>query len=111
MEITYNWKITELTKVPSKDGLTDVVTHIKFIYTGTSDQTDENGEFKKATFKGSVPALPPNSEDFKPLNSLTEADVIEWVKVIHPTDHMQSEIVGELTEANEQVLDLENLPW
>jgi len=111
MEITYNWKITELTKVPSKDGLTDVVTHIKFIYTGTSDQTDENGEFKTATFKGSVPALPPSSEDFKPLNTLTEAEVIEWVKAIHPTDHMQSVIVEKLTDLNEEVLDSENLPW
>lgn len=111
MNITYNWKITELTKVPSKDGLSDVVTHIKFDYTGTSDEKDENSEFKSATFHGAVPALPPSSEDFKTLNTLTESDVIEWVKDVHPTGHMQSIIIEKLTDSGEEVLDSDSLPW
>lgn len=111
MEITYNWKITELTKVPSKDGLNDVITHIRFKYIGTANQTDESGEFKTATFNGAVSALPPTSENFKPLSNLTESDVIGWVQEIHPTDHMQSVIINELGDSNEEVLDSGSLPW
>ena len=40
MAITYTWSITSLKTAPSLEGLSDVVTGIRFNYTGT----DENGK-------------------------------------------------------------------
>lgn len=51
--------------------------HIKFDYTGTSDEKGENGEFKSVTFQGVVPDLPTSNEDFKALNTLNESSIYE----------------------------------
>jgi hypothetical protein len=110
MEITYSWRITEIKK-ETVNGLDGVVTHIRFDYTGTSDKTDENGEFKTATFNGAVPTLPPDSENFKTFENLTESDVIEWVKSIHPTEHMQEVISEKLNDNIPDILNSGSLPW
>ena len=43
MAITYTWKITGVTKAQSDFGYEDVITHIRFDYTGTSDEVDSDG--------------------------------------------------------------------
>ena len=86
MTITYTWSITSLKTAPALEGLSDVVTGIRFNYTGT----DENGNTH--TFNGAVPVGAPDSENFKPLAELTEAEVIAWAQANHPTDHMNSVI-------------------
>jgi hypothetical protein len=86
MAITYTWSITSLKTAPTLEGLSDVVTGIRFNYTGT----DENGN--SHTFNGAVPVGAPDAENFKPLAELTEAEVIAWAQANHPTDHMNSVI-------------------
>ena len=88
MAITYEWKITALKKAPSLDGLSDVITHINFEYTGTDDTSDKN----TATFYGACPVGSPDKDNFTDLKDLKEADVIEWAKANHPTDHMNEVI-------------------
>lgn len=109
MEITYTWEITELTKIPLMEDLTDVITHVKFKYIGTSDQIGEDGKFKTFEFHGSVPMLPPNGENFIPLNELTEDKVIEWIKLSNSMDKVQERIIKKLKANDEEILS--SLPW
>ena len=106
MDITYTWKITALKKAPSLDGLSNVITHIRFDYTGTDSESGESH-----TFHGACPVGAPNPENFTEITTLTEANVIEWAKANHPTDHMNEVIAREIGKKivpmNEEVTELE----
>jgi hypothetical protein len=106
MNITYDWKITALKKAPSLDGLSNVITHIRFDYTGTDEDSGESH-----TFHGACPVAPPNPDQFSAINTLTEHDVIGWAKANHPTDHMneviEKAISEKLTPKNEDVTELD----
>ena len=109
MNLTYEWKITALKKAPSLDGLSDVITNIRFDYTGTDADSGES-----YTFHGACPVGAPNPENFTDIMALTEADVIEWAKANHPTDNMnkviERAITEKLTPKNEDVTELDWLP-
>lgn len=106
MEITYAWKITALKKAPSLNGLSDVITHIRFDYTGTDAESGESH-----TFHGACPVGAPNPDNFSAITALTEADVIEWAKANHPTGHMneviEREISKKITPTSEEVTELD----
>tara|TARA_Y100001938_G_C7915272_1_gene341645 strand:- start:251 stop:577 length:327 start_codon:yes stop_codon:yes gene_type:complete len=105
MAINYTWKITAMKKAPSMDGLSDVVTHLNFDYTG------KKGEIE-ATFHGACPVGPPDSENFTALADLTEADVIEWAKANHPVEHMQEVIEGQIADQETpKNVEVGALPW
>jgi hypothetical protein len=104
MAITYTWKITSLLMAPSLDGLTDVVTRVKFDYTGTEDEYT-------ATFNGVVPVGTPSPDNFTPLADLTEDEVIEWVKANHPTEHMDSVIEKSIANQKTPKDVPAPLPW
>lgn len=105
MAITYSYKITQISMAPALDGLSDVVTHVRFTYTGVDEKGNE------ASFQGAIPMPAPDSEHFTPLADLTEAEVIEWVKATHPIAHMQEviqrQIAEKITPTNQEV----PLPW
>ena len=105
MAINYEWKITAMKKAPSLDGLSDVITHINFEYKGT----DEDGN--EGVFNGACPIPAPDAENFTALADLTEAEVIEWAKANHPTDHMneviEKQIADKITPKNEEAV----MPW
>ena len=106
MNITYAWKITALKKAPSLNGLSDVITHIRFDYTGTDAESGESH-----TFHGACPVGTPNAESFTPLTEITEENVIAWAQANHPTDHMNEVIAREIGKKivpmNEEVNELE----
>jgi len=93
MELTYSWKITALKKAPSLDGLSNVITHIRFDYTGTDTESGESH-----TFHGACPVGAPDAENFAAIETLTEETVIEWAKANHPTDHMNEVIERHIKE-------------
>ena len=105
MNITYDWKITALKKAPTLDGLSNVITHIKFTYTGTDEESGESH-----TFNGACPVPPPSADNFTSIESLTEETVIELAKENHPTDHMdeviEKAIKAKITPVNEDVTEL-----
>ena len=105
MAINYEWKITAMKSAPSLDGLSDVITHINFEYKGT----DEDGN--EGVFNGACPIPAPDAENFKALADLKEADVIEWAKENHPTDHMneviEKQISDKVTPKNVET----DMPW
>lgn len=106
MNLTYSWKITALKKAPSLDGLSNVITHIRFDYTGTDTDSGESH-----TFHGACPVGAPDAENFTAIETLTEADIIEWAKANHPTDHMdeviERHIKEKLAPTQEEVTELE----
>lgn len=104
MAITYTWKITALKKAPSLDDLSDVITHINFEYKGVDgDHT--------ASFWGACPVPAPDAENFTPLADLTEAEVIEWAKENHPTDHMNEVIEKQINESKTPTQVDADMPW
>jgi len=104
--ITYNWKITALKKAPTLDGLSNVITHIKFDYTGTDAESGESH-----TFNGACPVGAPSAENFASIETLTEDMVIEWAKANHPVDHMneviKKGIKAKVIPTNEDVTELD----
>jgi len=87
MNITYTWKITEMKMAPSLDGLSDVITNVRFEYKGTDSESGFS-----YSFTGAIPIGAPESSSFVPLKDLTENEVIEWVKSIYPMDHPNEQI-------------------
>jgi len=104
MAITYTWKITAMKKAPSLDGLSDVITNINFEYKGVDgDHT--------ASFWGACPIPAPDAADFTPLADLKEAEVIEWAKENHPTDHMNEVIEKQINELKTPTKVDAVMPW
>ena len=104
MAITYTWKITAMKKAPSLDGLSDVITHINFEYKGVDGD-------HAASFWGACPAPSPDAENFTALADLTEAEVIEWAKENHPTDHMNEVIEKQIDELKTPTQVDADMPW
>jgi len=106
MNMSYTWSITGLKKAPSLDGLTDVITNIRFNYTGT----DADSGYSH-TFAGAVPTGAPDSASFTPLADLTEAEVVSWAQANHPTDHMNEIISASIANQITPTNDDTDLPW
>ncbi len=107
MAVTYEWVITSIKKAPSLNGLTDVVTKINFDYIGTDSEDNTSG-----TFHGAVTLGSPDAENFTSLSDLTEDQVIEWVKPLHETTHMEH-VIGKQIEFQKtpMFVEVDNLPW
>lgn len=110
MNMSYEWAITAMKKAPTLDGLSNVITHVNFNYTGTD--ADSGHSF---VFHGACPLVAPQEGDeFIALADLTEAKVIEWAQAAHPVDHMnyviEEEINRKITPINVEVTE-EELPF
>ena len=107
MAILYTYEPTELFMAPSLDGLTDVVTRVRYNYTGV-DQ--ENG--LSAVFAGSAPMPAPASADpFIPLPELTEAEVVSWLTATVNPSHMQEVIAKNISNQIAPKYEPVPLPW
>jgi len=106
MDLSYEWIITGLKKAPSLDGLSDVITNVKFQYIGTDANSGES-----ASFIGACPIGAPNSENFISFNNLKESDVIDWVEANHDTEHMEYVIEKEINEKITPKTQKALLPW
>ena len=105
MAVTYSYKITQLQSAPSLDGLIDVITRAHFEFRGT----DENGV--EGLFMGICPMPFPTPDDFIPLSSLTEEQVIEWIKLIHPESHMKEQVQKQIDQQINPTRVEIQLPW
>lgn len=106
MAINYSYKIREIEMAPSLDELSDVVTRVRFTYTGVDAESGYSG-----SFMGATPVPAPSTGSFTPLNELTEAEVIEWVKISHPVAHMQEQIQNEINLQITPKYEPVPLPW
>ena len=107
MAILYTYEPTELFMAPSLDGLTDVVTRVRYNYTGVDEETGLS-----AVFAGSTPTPQPASgSEFIPFQDLTEAEVVAWLEAIVPTDHMQEVITKNINNQIAPKYEPAPLPW
>ncbi len=105
--ITYDWKITAMEMAPSLDGLTDVITIVKFNYIGLDSDSGFEG-----VFNGSIPMGVPSPDGFVPLEDLTEAEVVAWVVAEYPSWEHPNEVIAK--QINNQInpkTDNAPLPW
>ncbi len=103
MNMSYEWAITAMKKAPTLDGLSNVITHINFKYTGTDADSGH-----VVIFNGACPLpTPEEGDEFIELADLTEAKVIEWAQANHPTNQMnqilEEEINRRITPTNVEV--------
>lgn len=111
----YTWKITQLTKQNTND-LDNVIVGTRWEVTGT----DEDGN--SGTFTGATPFSldSVNPDNFTPYESLTESEVLGWIKnyvsgssATSYWDHISERINKHIeSEKNIRVaVDADALPW
>ena len=104
------WIITQLDRQETKDSLSDVVLNVNwYAYeTKTVDGKDYSGkEF------GTVTLNAPDSSSFTAYKSLTQDEVITWVKNVLGTDEVtkiETSLATQITQATEPPV-ISGLPW
>ena len=113
MATTYTWKI-DMMHTASKAGLTNAVTVIHWSKTGTNENGIA-GRYPGVT-RFNVSTI--DSGGFTPLNQLTEAQVIEWVKSDLSEEQktfidvqILSSINHQLTPPDTGCVTLDKMPW
>jgi hypothetical protein len=99
----YTWIIEDLIKKSSVDGLSEVVTHVPFACVGKDETTG-----KEYNYHHMVKLPPPSSNSFVDFNSLTEEEVVGWVKANVDTQLIYSVISERIAmEAGDGL----TIPW
>ncbi len=107
-DIVYSFKIMGLKKIPSFNGLNDVIISVDFI---VSAEITGLPKFEWAL--GDVPVdIPTNAENFKLFSELTEEDIIGWVQNSQPIAHVKDNLRRSINEhfANKQYVAWDNRP-
>lgn len=103
MEINYSYKLIGLKKVTPLNGLNDVIISVDFI---VSAEIEGLPKFDWAL--GDVPVDLPDVENFKPLDELTEEEILSWVV----NDQQIPQVKDSLRRIiNKQFTDGEYVAW
>ena len=86
MAINYTFSDLKVEIAPSLDGLSDVITRVRYNYNGV----DENGY--SGSFSGATPMPQPATGSFTPFNEVTEPEVVAWLEAVADKPHMQLQI-------------------
>jgi hypothetical protein len=108
MAITYTWDITNIRKAPTLEGMNNVIVHVRWTCTGT----DENGT--TGQFQGATPLPLPASGSFTAYEDLTKEQVLSWIQGIvveNYLDHVQEQIIKQITKKNDPWSDVTETPW
>jgi hypothetical protein len=105
MTIDFTFKVNKIETAPSLDGLTNVVTRVRYDYIGE----DEDGN--EGTFSGVTPMPAPDAENYTPLADLTEADVVSWLEAVADKAHMQERITKQIQNKVAPKYVDTPLPW
>jgi hypothetical protein len=103
MEINYSYKLVGLKKVKSFNELNDVIISVDFIISG-----EIPGLPKYDWALGDVPVDLPDVANFKPLDELTEEEILSWVV----NDQQIPQVKDSLRRIiNKQFTDGEYVAW
>jgi hypothetical protein len=91
-KITFNWIISALDCVVSKDGLSNVVETIHWRYRGTNEN-DTTSELYGAQLVGD-----PNPDEFTPYEDLTAVIISQWLESIMDIEQIQKSIEDQINE-------------
>ena len=113
MAVSYSWEVTQMTKKPQVNDLSDVVVHVRWNLIGTESATGTKGSFPGAT---PFELDPDNTGSFVAFEDLTEDVVISWLQGVVVDDywnHVTERIQKQIDETDDPVEELsaETLPW
>jgi len=103
--ITYTWNIISLKAKPSLNGLQNVISEIKWEYTGTDE---DNNTF---SIEMPIQISDPNVEEFVPYGQVTESMVISWLENSLDVEAMQQAIEDKINKIKNPPLVSLPLPW
>ena len=104
--MNYELKINSLKKVNEYNNFQDVVREVGAEYTGT----DETGNSLTIDISFELPE--PEESNFKPLETLTKDDVINWIENNVPLTRLQDAIKTNLQGAKKvELKEVNNLDW
>ena len=113
MAVSYSWGITQMTKKPQINDLSDVVVHVRWTLTGTESSTGTTG-----TFSGATPFEldSDNTGSFVAFEDLTQDIVVGWLEnvvVDSYWDHVTERIAEQIAKVDDPVEELDegSLPW
>lgn len=101
MEITYSYKLVGVKKVPTLNGLDDVIISLDFIVSILAD-----GVVKFNWALADVPVEVPTAETFKVYDDLTEEEILGWVQnsaIVHGAKDALRRSINELFTQKEYV--------
>lgn len=90
MAIRFTFTDIKVEIAPSLDGLTDVVTRVRYNYKGVNEDGIEG------VFAGATPMPLPSDENFVPFNELTEPEVVSWLEAVADKPHMEQQIAKQI---------------
>jgi hypothetical protein len=89
MNLSFEWKITNVIKKENLNDLQDVIMRIVFEYKGTDADSGES-----YTMLGGLDLNPPSSENFTAITELTKEQVLSWLDSHPDVPKLQKNIEG-----------------
>ena len=79
MNVSFEWRIVNVIKKENLDGLQNVILRVVYEYRGTDIDSGET-----YTMLGGLDLGAPNSNNFTPINEITQEQVLSWLDA-HPS--------------------------
>ena len=102
--ITYNWSFPQFIVNPSSDGLTNVVTAINWVCTGTNGLVTSSSS-------GTVNLGSPNSAEFTPYADITQEMAYQWVSQSISMPGVESGIAAQVAQLSKPLIQTQNPPF
>lgn len=113
-EITYKWQVDNMNEDPILDDLQNVVTYVGFSYVGTEpieNPDDPKLNYWVGTYSLNKKLDAPDPDNFKPLNQLTESEVLSWVTGEYNVEDLKPSILQQINDQKHPTNIPINLPW
>jgi hypothetical protein len=105
MANTYHYRIYSLKATPTLGDLEKVITHVEYAYIGT------NEDGVTSTYPGRTALPTPDSESFKPVEEISEEDIISWLDTHANLELMKSAIDAHIEQQAGIIYEGDTLPW
>ena len=102
--ITYNWSFPQFIVNPSSDGLTNVVTAINWVCTGTNGLVTSSSS-------GTVQLGTPNPAEFVPYADITQEMAFQWVLQSISVTGVEAAIAAQINQISTPQVQPQNPPF
>ena len=113
-ETSYKWVVKTLLEAPKLDNLENVITYVNFAYEAKKLKGKDpkgNDEFYIAQWYSGIELSKPDPKNFKPLNELTENEVLAWVTTDIKIDDIKKYVDEQIAEQKDPTNIPVPLPW
>ena len=102
--VSYNWTFPQFIVDPIKDGLSNVVTAINWVCTGTDGAVN-------STDSGTVALGSPNPAEFVPYDQITQQMAFNWVSECINMGIVETSIAKQIAQLSVPELQPQNPPY